>query len=262
VPLLDTEATRQNILTALSNIAGAPQAGASSLPKLNELHALQPEDVAVVYYAGHGAAIGDRFYLLPHDFSAAGADAAHAIAATSVSDADLENLFVEGTSTGRVVLILDACNSGQALNADDPRRGPMNSRGLGQLAYDKGMYVLAAAQGFQAALETQRLGHGNLTFALLEGLKEVAKSAGKVTFDDTIPAKLVLEYAARRVPELQREDARSKRAALLAAAGTADAVQQPRLFIRDELERQQPLVIGMDQTDLAPGGLILPPLVK
>ena len=40
-----------------------------------------------------------------------------------------------------------ACNSGQALEAKEKRRGPMNTRGLAQLAYEKGMYVLTAAQG-------------------------------------------------------------------------------------------------------------------
>ena len=69
--------------------------------------------------------------------------------------------------------MIDACNSGQALEAEEKRRGPMNSKGLAQLAYEKGMYILTAAQSYQAALETSQLGHGYLTFALVEeGLKK------------------------------------------------------------------------------------------
>lgn len=47
----------------------------------------------------------------------------------------------------------------------------MGDRGLGQLAYDKGMLVLAATQSDAVALEMRSLRHGLLTFALLEGLK-------------------------------------------------------------------------------------------
>jgi hypothetical protein len=39
-------------------------------------------------------------------------------------------------------MVIDACNSGQALEAEEKRRGPMNSKGLAQLAYEKGMYIL------------------------------------------------------------------------------------------------------------------------
>ena len=68
--------------------------------------------------------------------------------------------------------MIDACNSGQALEAEEKRRGPMNSKGLAQLAYEKGMYILTAAQSYQAALEAAQLGHGLLTYALVEeGLK-------------------------------------------------------------------------------------------
>src|SRR5437762_9743794 len=42
-----------------------------------------------------------------------------------------------------------------------------------QLAYEKGMYILTAAQSYQAALEAAQLGHGLLTYALVEeGLKK------------------------------------------------------------------------------------------
>ena len=34
----------------------------------------------------------------------------------------------------------------------------MNSKGLAQLAYEKGMYILTAAQSYQAANEAERYG--------------------------------------------------------------------------------------------------------
>src|SRR3989440_10012305 len=89
----------------------------------------------------------------------------------SISDEELE-AAVEGIDAGQMLLVIDACNSGQALEAEEKRRGPMNSKGLAQLAYEKGMYILTAAQSYQAAKEAAKLGHGFLTYALVEeGLK-------------------------------------------------------------------------------------------
>ena len=41
--------------------------------------------------------------------------------------------------------MIDACNSGQALEAEEKRRGPMNSKALAQLAYEKGIRPALAA---------------------------------------------------------------------------------------------------------------------
>ncbi len=71
-----------------------------------------------------------------------------------MSDLELETA-VEGLDAQQVLLVIDACNSGQALEAEERRRGPMNSKGLAQLAYEKGMFILTAAQSYQAALETR-----------------------------------------------------------------------------------------------------------
>src|SRR5439155_10765798 len=90
-----------------------------------------------------------------------------AILAHGISDEELEQA-VEGIDAGQMLLVIDACNSGQALEAEEKRRGPMNSKGLAQLAYEKGMYILTAAQSYQAAQEAARLGHGFLTYALVE----------------------------------------------------------------------------------------------
>ena len=62
-----------------------------------------------------------------------------------ISDEELE-LAVEGIDADKLLMVIDACNSGQALEAEERRRGPMNSKGLAQLAYEKGMYILTAAQ--------------------------------------------------------------------------------------------------------------------
>jgi hypothetical protein len=78
----------------------------------------------------------------------------------------------------------------------------MNSKGLAQLAYEKGMYVLTAAQSFQAAQEVSKLGHGLLTYVLVdEGLKRAVADSDPV--DDRIDIREWLDYATRRVPQVQ-----------------------------------------------------------
>src|SRR5262249_949655 len=142
------------------------------------LEPAQPEDAVMIYFAGHGTAQGARFYLVPHDLGYTGArnsltpTAVEMILSRSISDLELE-MAIEGVDAGQLLFVLDACNSGKALEAEEKRRGPMNSSGLAQLAYEKGMYILTAAQSYQVALEAAQLGHGYLTFALIEeGLKK------------------------------------------------------------------------------------------
>ena len=169
----------------------------------------------------------------------------------SISDVELEDA-VEGLDAGHLLLVIDACNSGQALEAEEKRRGPMNSKGLAQLAYEKGMYILTAAQSYQAALEAAQLGHGLLTYALVEeGLKTaIADTEPK---DGLVSAREWLDFATERVPQMQAEKMKQGRGIGLEIAFTegeqkiADpekrSVQRPRVFYRREMEAT-PLVIA------------------
>ncbi len=86
----------------------------------------------------------------------------------------------------------------------------MNSKGLAQLAYEKGMYILTAAQSYQAALEAAQLGHGLLTYALVEeGLKR--GDADGEPKDGTLFAREWFDYAALRVPLMQEEKMKATR---------------------------------------------------
>ena len=216
---------------------------------LEALRRAEPEDAVIVYFAGHGLAADRRFYLIPHDLGYAGRMAAldgagvDAIAAHGVSDIDLAGV-VEAIDAGRVVLVIDACNSGQALEADDRRQGPLNSQGLAQLAYDKGMDVLTAAQGYQAALESTHLGHGLLTYALVE---EALKTDAADTDprDGVVTGREWLDYAVRRVPQLQRnmmEDARKAGREIAVVDGEERkdvedrTLQRPRVFYRRDAD--------------------------
>ena len=109
---------------------------------------------------------------------------------------------MEGEDASQLLMVIDACNSGQASKAEEKRRGPMNSKGLAQLAYEKGMSVLTAAQGYQAALESSQLGHGYLTYALVEeGFQTTAADA--TPKDNLVIVREWFDFAAERVPQMQ-----------------------------------------------------------
>ena len=165
VPLINENATKANILSALKRLAGAAEQPTLKAGPLDRLKRAEPEDTVIIYFAGHGTAQAQRFYLIPNDLGYTGErtklneQGLKTILEHSISDLELEQA-VEGMDAGHLLLIIDACNSGQALEAEEKRRGPMNSKGLAQLAYEKGMYILTAAQSYQAALEAAQLGHG------------------------------------------------------------------------------------------------------
>jgi WD40 repeat protein len=245
ITMLDGEATKANILLALKRLSnfqttlpvGAPAA-------LSKIQPAQPEDAVLIFFAGRGAAQGSRFYLIPHDLGYSGAlnaldaEAVRTILSHGVSDLELEEAL-EGVDAGQMLFVLDACNSGQALEAEESRRSPMNSKGLAQLAYEKGMYILTAAQNYQAALEAAEPGHGYLTFALIEdGLKR--RLADRDPKDGLALAREWFNYAQERVGQMQ------PRLPLDFAANGAKAkdlkqrnIQRPRVFYRRELESRQ-----------------------
>ena len=236
------DATRRDILDEIAKIAKRAE----------------PEDAVIIYFAGHGTAEGSRFYLIPHDLGYTGGRAAidaaalEQVMAHSISDRELE-LALEGIDAGTQLLVIDACNSGQALESQEWRRGPMNSQGLAQLAYEKGMYVLTAAQSYQAALEVARLGHGLLTYALVEeGV--VRGAADDSPHDGDVLLREWLDYATMRVPRLQRDTLRESGRALRVKPlvfvegeeripdAEQRSLQRPRAFYRRELE-SRPLVV-------------------
>src|SRR5882724_4170854 len=257
VPLLNDQATRENILSALRRLSGASEPPTLKAGPLDKLKRAEPEDAVIIYFAGHGTAQGQRFYLIPHDLGYPGdrnaldENGLKSILSHSISDQELEDA-VEGLAAGSLLMVIDACNSGQALEAEEKRRGPMNSKGLAQLAYEKGMYILTAAQSYQAALEAAQFGHGLLTFALVEeGLKTaVADSEPK---DGILNAREWLDFATERVPQMQETKMKEGRGVGVQIAFTegeqniADpekrSLQRPRMFYRREMEAN-PLVIA------------------
>ena len=134
----------------------------------------------------------------------------------------------------------------------------MNSKGLAQLAYEKGMYVMTASQSYQAAKEASKFGHGYLTHALVvEGLRK--GSADREPPNGSIDIREWLDFATDEVPTMQENKSRealrgrsryvffvgdgSRERVPKSEADIRDNIQRPRVFYRRELEAN-PFVVG------------------
>jgi hypothetical protein len=113
--------------------------------------------------------------------------------------------WVRPIDAAEFVMIIDACYAAEltAGEAGMFRPGPMGDRGLGQLAYDKGMRILAATQAGDVAIESHKLGQGLLTYALVED--GLGKGAADIDGNRAITLSEWLEYGANRVPGLYEE---------------------------------------------------------
>ncbi len=69
------------------------------------------QDLAVIFFSGHGAMIGGQFYLLPY-----GVDARTpaGLEAYAISAEEFHSKVAELAKSGRVLVLLDACHSGAA----------------------------------------------------------------------------------------------------------------------------------------------------
>jgi uncharacterized caspase-like protein len=250
VPVLDRDASKANVLLALQRLAGSSTGAAppGTPAVIAALTPAGPDDTVIVYFAGHGMARGDRFHMIPADAGATSridtAEGLEQTLAGSITDRDLEQVL-EPLDARHIALIVDACQSGQLLGQEGERFGPMNSRGLAQLAYEKGMAIIVASQAYEAALESSRLGHGYMTFALVEeGLK--SKVADRAPADGQLTILEWFTHAVGRVPELQAaamSAASTQGRELRFAPAEPGVLQTPRIFIRRD-DTGPPFVIA------------------
>ncbi|HLJ76345.1 MAG TPA: caspase family protein, partial [Acidobacteriaceae bacterium] len=238
IDLLGANATRANLGAALRLLSGSGQKLSGSQKQLlSGVTAIQPEDGLFLFYAGHGAALKSHFYLIPEDY-----DPSFPLSdsrSRSISDTDLSDML-EGVSAARSFLIIDACNSGQAIDSKTIV-GPTNSTGLAELAYEKGLTILAASKDTEPALEAQQLGggHGFLTYALVEeGMKR-----GEAAEDGVLELRPWFTYAVRRVPDLQAAQLDRRALGIAGKDAAKETRQHPRIFYRREPEKD-PFIVA------------------
>jgi WD40 repeat protein len=170
-PIKDTEATKKGILDGLDWL------------KDN----VKEEDVAVVFYAGHGDKDKkDQFHLIAVD-----AEAGDKLPKTAVSGAEFKARLA-ALKSRRVLVLLDACHSG-AIGTDDLARDLKRS--------DCGVAVLCAAEGSEYSRENPMEGHGYFTKWLLTGLQGGLKDDATKNAAGEVTLARLYAFVQEKVPE-------------------------------------------------------------
>jgi hypothetical protein len=190
-----------------------------------------PDDVFILSYSGHGYtdATGE-FYLLPSDLKGDCDHPDQTLQDSAISSEDLTQ-WIRPIDAGEMVMILDACYSAASIESNDFKPGPMGSSGLGQLAYDKRIRVLAASQATQPAGEAGDLGMGYLSYVLTKkGLEQ--NKADWQPQDGSIWLREWLAYGVEEVPKVYGTDTDPKnteKGVKVNRTGTI-SLQTPSLF--------------------------------
>lgn len=171
---------------------------AAILAKLKELENTAPQDVVVVYLAGHGESLGNTWYFLPHELIYP--EREDKIKEGGLSSAELQER-IRAIGARKVLLLMDACKSGGALLAF-AARGFEERKALAQLARAAGVHVVAASSQDQIAAEVKELGHGVFTHTLLGGLGGKADGSPK---DGTVTVRELLSYVENVLPEISQK---------------------------------------------------------
>jgi WD40 repeat protein len=162
------------------------------------------DDILVIFFAGHGVLQGvqKKFYLLTADaaaFNLNGVENDVAISFDELSE------WMRNIVANKQVLIMDACNSGEAIDAQNlmgKREIPADlARAQENLKDQTGIYMLAASASGRPAFEASQFGQGLLTYSLLNGIKNQEALQGNGFIDIT----KWFTSAARNVSELARE---------------------------------------------------------
>lgn len=175
--LTDEEVTRERILDSLERFLG--QAG--------------PDDVAVIFVAGHGVQdpVSGSYYFLPFPATAQN------LVSTGVRMSDFDEMVrVVRHNVRAVVVMLDTCHAG-ALRVASPSLVASDDP-TARLSAGEGFFLLAATKAGEDSKEEPDLGHGAFTYALLEGLQGAADADG----DGLLSVSDLFGYVARRVPQL------------------------------------------------------------
>lgn len=246
----------QAVLDALAGRRAVDEQLKKEIPDIKKVERAQPEDLVMLAFSSHGYT-DDRgvFHMVLADIGSQTPQEqiTPELQQRSLSSDELSGWLRE-VDAGEMVMIVDSCHSAATVEAEGFKPGPMGSRGLGQMAYDKGMRILAASKSEQSAVEREGIKHGLLSYALVEeglkrGLADFQPKDGKILMGEW------LAYGEQEVPKLFQEGEAKGSIQRKGGPGTArDAYhgskqtppgyQQPVLF--DFSKNQNQVVLSLE----------------
>lgn len=176
--VFDEQATRKGITQALE-----------------QFRETSPEDVVLIYYAGHGEASQDEFFFVTHEFElplSLRRLERRALSATKLKE------MMQDIGARRVILLIDACKSGSAVEGFNDQ---VDRRVLRRMGQSVGMHIVSATAKEQFAVEHKELGHGVFTYSLIEAM---SGSADDEPRDGNLTVREIVRYSEESVPDLSQ----------------------------------------------------------
>ena len=174
--ILNEKATRQGIMALFEELR----------------QRARQKDAILLYMAGHGDMVGSEWFFIPHDVTTP--EDEETVKKLGISAKEITEIL-RAVKAQKIFVIIDACKSGGLISGMGGLRGYEDRKVMKQLVRSTGTYVMSASTEKQYAAEVKELGHGVLTYAVIEGLQEKAGEK-KVTVEGLI------QYVKNRLPEL------------------------------------------------------------
>jgi WD40 repeat protein len=206
----EKSATKGNLQTVCDLLSGKLVDGKllAGIPNVAKLKPARPEDLVMLFFSSHGDTDEQgNFYIVPYDVGQTSLckdkvitpEEYKQVLARCISSEEM-SVWLRYVDAGEMLMIVDACHSAAAVQSGEFKPGPMGSRGLGQLAYDKRMKILAATQGDNVAREFKELNQSLLSYVLTrEGIEE--ERADFKPADQQVTMTEWLLYGVERVPK-------------------------------------------------------------
>lgn len=164
------------------------------ISQLSQLQNTRPQDAVLIYLAGHGENINDKWYFIPHELTYP--EREEDVKTKGLSSDELSG-YIKNIKAQKILMLIDACKAGAVLIAF---RGFEDRKALSQLSRSTGVHIVAASTKDQFAAEVKELGHGVFTYTLLEGLGGKAADKG-----EAVTVRKLMGYVEEQLPEITKK---------------------------------------------------------
>jgi WD40 repeat protein len=201
----EVAATKAHLEAVLDVLAGRRRVDEQLKKEISGIEVVEkaePEDLVLLSFSSHGFTdTRGVFHIVLEDIGPHTPQTVNPKSLRNSLSSDVLSGWLRDVDAGEMTMIVDACHSEATVAAEGFKPGPMGSRGLGQLAYDKGMRILAASKSNEEAMELGgTIKQGLLSYALVEeGLVE-----DKAATDGKVYMAGWLNYGEQEVPNLYK----------------------------------------------------------
>ncbi len=162
------------------------------LAELKEFSQGNPQDTLIIYFAGHGLAIGKEWYFLPYETKMQ--PTPEQVAVAGISTTELKDIFKDAKMQ-HIIVMIDSCYSGQATDS-------FNTLQIGQhyftrsLSRSLGITMITSAAKDKEAYEARSLGHGLFSYLMSQDIEKP---------DANHSAHGVAEYIVKTLPAFSKK---------------------------------------------------------